>query len=344
MGMRALLVGCGAMSRRWLDAAARIDGLTVAGLLDIDPARARERAAEFGLAEAWTGSDLTQALATVRPDVVFDVVVPEARFGVVMQAFRAGCHVLSEKPMADSLDRAREMIAAARAAGVIHAVVQNRRYIDGIRRLRTAVAGGGIGEVTSVHTDFFLAPRFGGFREEMRNVLLLDMAIHTFDAARYVVGGEPVAVYCHEENPKGSWYAHGASAYAIFEFDSGATYTYRGSWCAQGLRTSWESAWRIVGSAGTLTWDGHDRFAAEREGTTAQGVLRDGVPIDVPPADPALRIGGHEGVMRDFVAAVRSGVPPETAGQHNVRSLAMVFAAIESARERRRVEIAPAGA
>jgi len=327
------------MSRRWLDAASRIDGLSIAGLVDIDAARARERAAEFGLGTAWTGSDVDAALAEVRPDVVFDVVVPEARFAIVMAAFRAGCHVLSEKPMADSLPRAREMVAAARAAGVIHAVVQNRRYIDGIRRLRTAVAAGGIGEVTSAHTDFFLAPRFGGFREEMRNVLLLDMAIHTFDAARYVVSGEPIAVYCHEENPKGSWYAHGASAYAIFEFDSGATYTYRGSWCARGLRTSWESAWRIVGTTGTLTWDGHDAFACQREGDTGQGVLRDGLPVAVPPADPALRVGGHEGVMRDFVAAVRSGVPPETAGEHNIRSLAMAFAAIESARLRQRIEI-----
>jgi len=341
MDMRALLVGCGAMSRRWLEAAARIDGLVIAGFVDIDSDRARTRALEFGLADAWTGSDLDAALAAVRPDVVFDVVVPEARFDVVMRAFAARCHVLSEKPMADSLERARAMVAGARDAGVVHAVVQNRRYIEGIRRLRTAVADGGIGEVTSVHTDFFLAPRFGGFREEMRNVLLLDMAIHTFDAARYVVGGRPVAVYCHEENPKGSWYAHGASAYAIFEFDTGATYTYRGSWCAQGLRTSWESAWRLVGTRGTLLWDGHGAYAAEREGDTAEGVLRAGEPIPVPQADPALRIGGHEGVMRDFVAAVRAGHHPETAGHHNIQSLAMVFAAIESARTRHRVEIMP---
>lgn len=341
MSMRALLVGCGAMSRRWLDATSRIEGLEVAGLVDIDPARARERAQEFGLAAAWTGADLAAGLDAVRPDVVFDVVVPEARRDVVMQAFARGCHVLSEKPMADSLERARAMVAAARKAGVIHAVVQNRRYIDGIRRLRTAVASGELGEVTSVHTDFFLGPRFGGFREEMRNVLLLDMAIHTFDAARYVIGAEPDAVYCREVNPQGSWYAHGASAYAIFEFARDVTYTYRGSWCAQGRRTSWESAWRVIGTRGTLTWDGFEDFAAEREGSTGTGVLRDADPVPVPATDPSLRIGGHEGVLRDFVAAVRSGVPPETAGQHNIRSLAMVFAAIESARLGQRVAIAP---
>jgi predicted dehydrogenase len=172
----------------------------------------------------------------------------------------------------------------------------------------------------------------------MENVLLLDMAIHTFDAARYIIGTQPRAVYCHETNPKGSWYAHGASAYAIFEFEENVTYTYRGSWCAQGLRTSWESAWRVIGEHGTLTWDGHDSFKAERELQTS-GLLRDAEAIPIPSLAPDARIGGHEGVMRDFVEAVGTGAAPETINSENIKSLAMVFAAIESAKARQRVPV-----
>jgi predicted dehydrogenase len=51
----------------------------------------------------------------------------------------------------------------------------------------------------------------------------------------------------------------------------------------------------------------------------------------VPPLDPADRIGGHRGVIEDFVASIRSGRPPETTGSENIKSLAMVFGAIESA-------------
>lgn len=43
----------------------------------------------------------------------------------------------------------------------------------------------------------------------------------------------------------------------------GVIFNYRGSWCAEGLRTSWESAWRITGSLGTLLWDGADDIRAE---------------------------------------------------------------------------------
>ena len=49
--------------------------------------------------------------------------------------------------------------------------------------------------------------------------------------------------------------------------------------------------------------------------------------------------GGHFGVLSDFVAAVRSGTEPETTGRDNIRSLAMVFGAIESAEAQRRVSI-----
>lgn len=74
---------------------------------------------------------------------------------------------------------------------------------DGIRRLRRLVEEGTLGAVTAVHCDFFIGPKLGGFREGTDHVLLLDMAVQTFDADRYVLGRRPAAVYCHENNPAG---------------------------------------------------------------------------------------------------------------------------------------------
>ena len=264
MAIRAALVGCGEMSRAWLEAARGIDGLEIVGLADIDPERALERAASVGLADVVIASDVETLLEQSRPDVLFDVAVPHARAGIVRAALQHGCHVLTEKPLAPTLEAAREIVSMARDVGRIHAVIQNRRYHPGIRRLRRFLVSGAIGDVAGLYCDFFKAPHFGGFREEMRHVLLLDMAIHTFDAARLLAGATPEAVYCREGNPAGSWYAHGASADAIFELPDGAAIVYRGSWCAEGLQTSWEAAWRIVGTRGTVTWDGEEGFRAER--------------------------------------------------------------------------------
>jgi predicted dehydrogenase len=330
------------MSGAWLEAARQIPGLTVAGLVDLDLDRARSRAAEFGLADALVGRDAEDTIRCTGADMVFDVALPSTRRDLALMAFRHGCHVLTEKPMADSLEHARDIMDAARAAKRIHAVIQNRRYHPGVRRIRRFIASGAIGDLTSLHCDFFIAPHFGGFREEMDHVLLLDMAIHTFDAARYMAGKVPVAVYCNEWEPMGSWYRQGSSAAAIFELEGGAMFTYRGSWCANGPRTSWESTWRIVGTRGSLLWDGYDDIRAEvttDRAVPGQPYLRETEAVTVPALDPADRVGGHLGILQDFVAAIAAGKAPETRGEDNIRSLAMVFGAIASSTAGQRVPV-----
>ena len=337
--MKVVLVGCGAMSKHWLDAARRADGLAVVGLVDLDAERARARAREYDLANAVIGTSLDAVLDQTKPDAVFDVVVPAARREVALSAFAHHCHLLTEKPLADSPENARAIIAAARRAGRIHAVVQNRRYVANVRRIRRFLDSGAIGAPTSIHADFFVAPHFGGFREEMEHVLLLDMAIHTFDAARYMVAGEPASVYCQEWEPANSWYRQGSSASAVFDFGGGKVFTYAGSWCADGFRTSWESAWRIVAERGSLIWDGYDDLKAEVVASGRDGIIDKTQPIEVPPLDPADRIDGHLGIIQDFMQAIETGTEPETRGTDNIRSLAMVFGAIESAETGRRVAI-----
>jgi len=327
------------MSKAWLDAARQIDGLAIVGLVDVDLERARSGAAEFGLDKADAAASLEVMLDRKTPDVVFDVVVPAARSSVAKAALARGCHLLTEKPLAASLDEARAVVAAAQKADRIHAVVQNRRYHPAVRRIQRFLKGGAIGRPTSIHCDFFLGPHFGGFREEMEHVLLLDMAIHTFDAARAMTGLEASRIYCREWSPTNSWYRQGASAAAILDMSDGAVFTYRGSWCADGERTSWESSWRIVGERGSLVWDGFDSIRAEATTGARDGLFDAVTALDVPPLDPADRVGGHLGVMQDFIAAVRGGPPPETAGEDNLKSLAMVFAAIKSAETGRAVDV-----
>jgi predicted dehydrogenase len=340
---RAVLAGCGGMAKGWLRALREQpelkDRVQIVGLVDLDLSAAERLRQEFNLDTAATGTELDRMLSVTKPDLLFDVVVPQARHDVVMTGLRHGCHVLTEKPMAASLDEARSLVAAAKAAGRVHAVVQNRRFIEGVRRIRETIASGALGQLTALHADFFIGAHFGGFREQMQDVLLLDMAIHTLDAARFMAGAEPLAVYCHETNPAGSWYAHGAAANAIFEFSGEIVFTYRGSWVAEGGTTSWESAWRIIGTTGTLLWDGADNFDA-RAVAEQSGFLRPLRDVVVSPPPHPSETHGHASVIAEFLDAVETGRTPETAGADNIKSLAMVFAAIESARTRQRVLIA----
>ncbi|GIO29598.1 hypothetical protein J2TS6_07390 [Paenibacillus albilobatus] len=158
--------------------------------------------------------------------------------------------------MSANLEQAKEIIQVSEATGRTLSVMQNRRYDANIRALREMIQFGTIGKPGMVNADFFIGPHFGGFRELMDSPLIVDMAIHTFDQARFILGADPVSVYCHEFNPTGSWYQGNAAAICIYEMSDGSVFCYRGSWCAEGASTSWESDWRITGEKGTAIWDG----------------------------------------------------------------------------------------
>lgn len=335
--LRVVLVGCGSISRTWLDAVGKMPDVEIVGLVDVNEQAARQRQEDFGLSDTAIDTNLDAVLNKTRPDAVFDCTIPEAHLNVTLTALAHGCHVLGEKPLADSMDNARRMCEAATQAGKLYAVVQNRRYQPQIRALTELLASGQLGALTTLHCDFFIGAHFGGFRDRMEHVLLLDMAIHTLDAARLICGADPTAVYCHEWNPKGSWYDHDASAVAVFEMTDGIVYTYRGSWCAEGLNTTWEASWRALCERGSATWDGGDALVAQAVADSGGFFSKmDEQEIVIP---EGTKSGGHAGLIREFVDCVRQGRPPETVCTDNIKSLAMVFAAIESAETGQRVAI-----
>ena len=336
--LRVVLAGCGGISGVWTNSPAVSKNCEFVGLVDIRKEAAERKAEKLGIDDIVTGTDLKEVLRATEPDIVFDVAVPEAHCGITLTALAHGCHVLGEKPLAVSMTQARRMAAAAEKAGRVFAVTQNYRYRMPIRALTRFIRSGAIGRITTVYSDFFVGAHFGGFRDVMDHVLLLDMSIHTFDAARLITGEDPVDVYCRDWNPPGSWYKDGASAAAIFNMTNDIVYSYRGSWCAEGHGTGWDSHWRIIGEKGTILWDGGDGIRCQVvAGKT--GFSRKTKERTVPMKCPGYLTGGHEGVFRSFIKAVKGGPLPETDCRDNIKSLGMVLGAVKSAESGRRVNL-----
>ena len=333
--MKALLVGAGGMGRAWAKNLTDDNDVALSGWVDIRADAAAQAADELGLSPLYTGDDLEKALESVRPDFVVDVTVPEAHHDVTLTALRAGVPVLGEKPMAASMAQARAMVAASEASGKLYMVSQNRRYDANLMALRRLIETQ-VGPLGILNSDFYIGAHFGGFRDEMPSPLLLDMAIHTFDQARALSGADPVSVFCDEFNPGWSWYKGDVCANVLFEMTGGLRYTYRGSWCAEGSPTSWQGEWRAVGPHGTALWNGD-------HAPTAQIVVApDGFESRTEPRaeSPDVSIPtGIAGSLRDFVHALKTGDTPPGECHDNIKSLAMVFAAIESSREGRRVAV-----
>jgi len=336
---RIAVAGCGVMSNAWIKAASQRDDCLIAALVDINIDSAKERN-ELNKLGAKVYTNLQEAVEKENIDLVFDITPPEHHFSTVTTALKAGCNVFGEKPMSDSLECAYKMIECSDEMGKEYFVMQNRRYIPHICGFHDFLVSNKLGKPGQLSANFQLNPHFGGFREEMESPLLADMAIHTFDAARFILGKNPVSVYCHEFNPSWSWYDGCANAVCIFEMDDGTIFDYRGSWCANGLNTSWESEWRATCADGSVFWDGFDKLYYN---VPDLNIKKFGIDDDeiTEPLSGILPVNmekiGHEACITEMFDSLNNNKRPQTDCRDNIKSIEMVFKAIESAKNQKKI-------
>jgi predicted dehydrogenase len=334
---KIVVAGCGGMSNTWLDYALQRDDTEIVGLVDIYQESAIAMAERKGL-QVPTFTDLSHALAATEANLVFDVTIPESHKQIVTTALTHGCSVFGEKPMAATLDEADDLVQLSKKTGKAYAVMQNRRFLKSMRSFREVLSDGVIGTIGSTHADFFIGAHFGGFRDLMESPLILDMAIHTFDQARFLIGADPISVYCHEFNPPGSWYKGNASAICIFEMSNGSVFTYQGSWCAEGYPTSWEANWRVIGSKGSALWDGnHTPHYEAVDESKPKAFTNDYIRKEIPLTWEGQE--GHWGCLDEMFASLEQGRQAETSCFDNIKSTAMVFGAIASAKQGSKINI-----
>jgi predicted dehydrogenase len=322
--LRVVVVGAGGMGRAWLRTVQESPLVELAGIVDLDLDAARAAAAAIGRPDLPVGAGTAALASDVGAQAVINVTVPAAHHPVTTEALAAGLPVLGEKPVASTVAQGLSLAAASELTGQLFMVSQSRRYnrrLFEAKRLASA-----LGTVGIVSAEFFKAPRFGGFRDTMDHPLLLDMAIHQFDMARFLLDADPVSVFCEEYNPSWSWYRGDAGATAIFEMTGGERFVFTGSWCSPGQETSWNASWRISGEHGTVLWDGDNEPLVDSIG----------VPLGADIDDPGQEIAGS---LRDFVAALRTGCTPMGRVHQNIMSLAMVEAAMLSASTGTRISV-----
>jgi predicted dehydrogenase len=318
--IRIIQVGAGGMGRAWLRTLKAAPEVELVGLVDLDLDGARAAAEEHGYSGLPLARSISELVESTQPDAVLNVTVPVAHHAVSSEAMYLGLPVLSEKPAAPTVAEALSLAAIAESTGQLLMISQSRRYYRTLAAYKAAL--GDLGEIGILTHQFFKAPHFGGFREEMDFPLLIDMAIHPFDVARYLLDDDPVSVYADSFNPSWSWFRGDAAASVTFEFASGTRFLYTGSWVSQSLDTSWNGSWRASSALGTALWDGESEPTIEREGAAG------GADTTADAMEVREEIAGS---LLEFVGALRSGVEPSGEIHRNVGSLAMVEAAVLSA-------------
>jgi predicted dehydrogenase len=315
------LVGCGGISVQHLRAYAAA-GYDVAVLCDRVEEKARSMRDRFYPA-ADVSDDWRKVMARADVEVVDLAAHPDQRVDMIGAAIESGKHVLSQKPFVTDLDVGLRLVEKAEKKGVCLAVNQNGRWAPHWSWMRQAIAAGLLGEVTSVRVAVNWDHNWiaGSVFEEIRFIILYDFGIHWFDiVCRFLRGRKPLRVHASAAVSPGQKARPPLLSQAIVEYDSGQASLFFDA----NTRFGEQDTTCVTGTLGTVRSAGPDLNAQELTLATGQGLAR-----------PALRgtwfPDGFHGTMGELLCAVEEKREPENGARENLESLALCFAALQSA-------------
>ena len=210
MPYRMIQVGTGGRGRSWCQGILPPnieDGLIeVAAAVDTNPEALANAQGFLGLPPEKCYTDLQRAFAENDADFCTVVVPPASHEEVVDAALAHDMHVLSEKPIADTLAASCRIAAKVRRAGRKMGVTMSHRFARSKRTLREALRSGGCGAIDYLVMRFTCDTREHGdwgaaFRYEMKDPLLIEGAVHHLDILADMGGADCRTLYAQTWNP-----------------------------------------------------------------------------------------------------------------------------------------------
>jgi predicted dehydrogenase len=315
------LIGCGGITEHHLKAY-QAAGWDVAAFFDPNPAAAESRAREF-YPDARVCATAAELLDDPAIGVVDIATHPKVRAELIEMAAAAGKHILSQKPFAADLETGRRLVKLAADAGVKIAVNQNGRWAPYFSYIRQAVKSGLIGEVGSVHMvlNWDHTWTAGTPFEDIHHLMLYDFGIHWIDAARsFFPGVDATSVVATLAKFPDQPIRPPLLAGTVISFPHGmATLAFNG--CS---RFGARETCTVTGTQGTLHAVGDICGIQSVEIHTAGGVARKDLTGSWFP-------DGFRGCMGELLCAIEEDREPENSAADNLKSLAIVFAAMQSA-------------
>ena len=338
--IRLLQIGLGPHGRNWArHVLPDIPEVELVAYVDRDPNALDVLRADAGVPAEKCFESLTEAVAATQPQAALNTTALPAHVPVTRALLEAGLHVMVEKPFAPTLAEAKALVEDARIRDLVLMVSQNYRFFPAPRTIAAMVHESALGKLYQVSIDFrrysTAGPNGRGRHHLEEQPLLVDMSIHHFDLLRLILSREPQRIYCEAWNPEWTSFSGPSVAVASIVFEGGVVVSYRGSWISAAPVTPWAGEWRMEFENGEVTWTS----AADSDVTQDRIVVRQrGGEERVIPLPPAVRTGGAAAIT-EFAQAIQAGREPETSGRHNLGTIALMEAAVESAGARQPVTI-----
>ena len=334
----------------------RAAGCDVVAVCQRNESAAKAVANQYGIAGVHTRWE--DLVAKAKPDIVAIATPPALHLPILKAAMESGAHVLCEKPLAMSRAEALEMLAIAKRTGRAAITGFNWRFPVATREFRARVDAGALGRVFHVNARWMS----GGWASESaaatwrmdRSIAghgaLGDMGVHLVDMIRWLFG-EFRSVQCQSGIAYPTRHAPGGAApdaedhaTVLAELASGAQVSFTTSRVAHGLA---EHSLEAYGTNGALSFkvmrSGTDWQVGELQAAAAGAMY---APVKLasdgandPDRNATIGKATIAPMVREFLDAIEQGRAPSPSLEDGMKALAVLDAALESARTGRRVDV-----
>jgi len=319
------------------------DGLIeVVAAVDINPEALQNARDGLGLSADQCYTDLDTALDNHRADFCTIVVPPAHHERVVDAALAHDLHILSEKPIADTLEGSVRIADKVRRAGKRMGVTMSHRFDQDKTTLRDALRSGRYGALDYLVCRFTCDCRkygsWGKFRHEIADTLMIEGAVHHLDILADLAGSRCDTLYAQTWNPAWGEYGGDSQGLVTMRMENGSRALYEGAktnavglngWSREYIRAECEGATLILGQRRLecFPYDPARQWATGQEGAGEVIPLRE------------QSKWANTWLIEKFVRWLDGGEPMETNVEANLQSVALVFAAIESSRTGQPVQV-----
>ncbi len=334
--LKAAVIGVGSMGQNHARVYTELKSTRLVGVADAVPETGQRIGEKYGVP---VYTDFRELLERERPDVVSIAVPTQEHRPVAETALEAGCHVLVEKPIADSVADGEAIIAKAEALGRKLMVGHIVRFSPVIQALKQHLEAGELGRVFQV-----VCRRIGPFPARIRDVgVVVDLAPHDLDVMRFIIGDEVARLYAETERRIHT--THEDMVLGLLRFRGGA---------AGLLEINWLTPLKVrdvivLGERGMFRADDLLQDLYFYENAEANGLdwnhlsLLKGVSEGRMVRYPIARYEPLKAELEAFVRAVLEDQPVPVSGQDGLTALRLALALVESGRTQRLIEVDYAG-
>ena len=281
-------------------------------------------------------TDPKKAFAQNKADFAIIVVPPAYHESIVDLALENDMDILSEKPIADTMQACCRIYKKVTGAGKKMAVTMSHRFDQDKQTLEHLVKSGRYGRLDYlIGRNTWAMRRFGSwgtFRYKIPDPLLVEGTVHHFDIMRALSGSNAKTVYAKTWNPPWSDFSGDAQGLITVEMENGVRVFYEGAKCNASSLNAWgRDYWRAECDKATLELDNRKLRIITGAATFDSCVQ------EVPLEEQDVWMNPYLAEL--YVKWITGGAEPPNTLEDNIQCAALLFAAIESAHSGKVIDV-----